>query len=276
MAGRDLTGEWHVRVIRPRLPWASAIPRAAEVANALGDMMLAKEYSLEDADYQKVVPNEYRIELEEGNYLRNFQPIEARLKGQWRARLLEQLALANSRLGRKVYNLGAPIRLEIEPAADLSPSQMRISCRVAARAGGYPGESRAGRPAAQSGPAGPRACLELAPSGRRWLLGPGVITIGRHPEADIFLDFPEVQERRLVSGQHAHLRSEGGVYTLFDGSPEGRASVNGTYVNGQLVRAAGRRLVDGDTILLAALDPLDPRPDVPGVVVLRFREGCPG
>jgi hypothetical protein len=92
--------------------------------------MLSGEYALEDAEYQKIVPNDYVVELEEANYLRNFQPIEERLLQQWRTRMLEQLATANSRLGRSQYHLGAPLRIEIRPAANLKPDQLRILCRV--------------------------------------------------------------------------------------------------------------------------------------------------
>ena len=44
-----------------------------------------------------------------------------------------------------------------------------------------------------------------------------------------------------------------GRYTLYDGSPEGKPSLNSTYVNYARVGITGRLLVDGDTIILAAL-----------------------
>jgi hypothetical protein len=41
-------------------------------------------------------------------------------------------------------------------------------------------------------------------------------------------------------------------------------------VNGHRVPSHGRQLRDGDLIVLAALDPDDPSPDVPGAAALHF------
>jgi predicted component of type VI protein secretion system len=79
-----------------------------------------------------------------------------------------------------------------------------------------------------------------------------------------------VQEARLVSGSHAHILYQDGAYALFDGTPGGKRSVNGTFVNGHQVGPGGRRLEDGDIILLASLDPKRPRLDTPGVAALAF------
>ena len=80
-----------------------------------------------------------------------------------------------------------------------------------------------------------------------------------------------MQEKRLVSSQHAYLQCQAGRYLLFDGAPNGKPSTNGTYVNGQRVPASGYLLQQGDLILLAAIKPAEPRPDTPGVVTLRFK-----
>jgi hypothetical protein len=274
MASRDPVGDWQVKVIRPRLPWGTHLPRAAEVGEALSSVMLSGEFSLEDAEYQKIVPNEFVVELHEANYLRNYQPIQERLLQQWRTKMLEQLTTANSRQGRNVYHLSGPLRLEIRPATDIKPSQVRILCRVQSP-GARPGPEREpGGSFTQASPAATTPCLEMLSGGRRWTLVSGTITIGRDHGCDVHLDLPAVREKRLVSGTHAYLRYEQGGYVIHDGSPDGRASVNGTFVNRKPVRPGGRRLKDGDTIILAAIDPDDPRPDVPGVVALRFREVC--
>jgi hypothetical protein len=270
MASRDA---WHVKVISPRLPWGAQSPRAAEVGEALGALMISGEYALEDADYQKIVPNEYVVELEEANYQRNFQPIEARLLQQWRTKMLEQLATANSRLGRSQYQLGAPLRLEIRPASDLKPNQLRILCRVQSPATAYARGGEEAIAVTQPKLSG-IPCLEMLSGRPRWRLSSKTVTIGRDKGCDIQLDMPDVREKRLVSGQHAHLRLEQGIYILYDGSLDGRASVNGTFVNRQPVPPGGRLLEDGDTIILAALTPDDPRVGVPGSVALRFREAC--
>jgi hypothetical protein len=115
-----------------------------------------------------------------------------------------------------------------------------------------------------------QAYLELVPTGQRWSLYPGINTIGRSEGSQIYLGIPVVLEKRLVSGQHAYIVMEGGACTLYDGSPDGKPSSNGTYVNLRRVPPAGYRLQNGDAIVLAALDPLYPRSDTPGVVTFYF------
>jgi pSer/pThr/pTyr-binding forkhead associated (FHA) protein len=105
-------------------------------------------------------------------------------------------------------------------------------------------------------------------------LRPGIVTIGRDPSSDIPLTMPGVAEKRMVSSLHAYVRFEGGQYTLFDGSPAGKPSVNGTYVGGRRVPPAGQALKDGDVIVLAAIDPAQPQPGTPGTVTLRFLQDC--
>ncbi len=120
----------------------------------------------------------------------------------------------------------------------------------------------------QGGPAA--AFLELVPDGQRWALYQGVNTIGRSDACQVYLDMPVVQEKRLVSGQHAYIVMQNTVCVLFDGSPDGRPSANGTYVNLRRVPPAGHRLQNGDAIVLAALDPQYPRSETPGVVTFYF------
>ena len=61
-------------------------------------------------------------------------------------------------------------------------------------------------------------------------------TIGRSRDNDVCIDDPE------VSGEHALIKEEGGRFTLHD-----RGSTNGTFLNGELVRAP-LMLEDGDEI----------------------------
>jgi pSer/pThr/pTyr-binding forkhead associated (FHA) protein len=64
-------------------------------------------------------------------------------------------------------------------------------------------------------------------AGSRFLLDSDVSVAGRHPEADIFLDDVTVSRR------HAELQRQGTVFTVRD-----LGSLNGTYVDGQLVDSA--------------------------------------
>jgi len=118
------------------------------------------------------------------------------------------------------------------------------------------------------------ACLELLPAGPAWRLRGGVMTLGRDPSCDLAFDQPRVQELRLVSSQHAYLLCGPDDYRLFDGTPQGQPSVNGTYVNGHPVPPAGYRLHDGDVLILAAVHRDQPVAETPGVVVLRLRADC--
>jgi FHA domain len=72
-------------------------------------------------------------------------------------------------------------------------------------------------------------------AGARFLLNKPVTLAGRHPNSDIFLD--EV----TASRRHAEFREENGEFRVID-----LGSLNGTYVNGELVDSAV--LTNGDEI----------------------------
>ncbi|MGH3664509.1 MAG: FHA domain-containing protein [Egibacteraceae bacterium] len=71
--------------------------------------------------------------------------------------------------------------------------------------------------------------------GARFLLDLDVVTVGRHPESDIFLD------DITVSRRHAEFRRDDQRYWIHD-----VGSLNGTYVNGK--RAEDQLLETGDEI----------------------------
>jgi pSer/pThr/pTyr-binding forkhead associated (FHA) protein len=77
-----------------------------------------------------------------------------------------------------------------------------------------------------------------------------------------------------VSGRHAYIVHKQQSYRLFDGTPEGKPSTNGTFVNDRLVGSEGRELNDGDVIALAGLDPNQPHLEMPGGAVFSFRLDC--
>ena len=68
--------------------------------------------------------------------------------------------------------------------------------------------------------------------GSRFLLDSDVTTVGRHPDADIFLDDVTVSRR------HAEFRRSGNVFSVAD-----LGSLNGTYLEGARIEEA--RLTDG-------------------------------
>ena len=71
--------------------------------------------------------------------------------------------------------------------------------------------------------------------GARFLLDRDVVTVGRHPDSDIFLD------DITVSRRHAEFRRDASRYWLHDAG-----SLNGSYVNGK--RAEEQQLENGDEI----------------------------
>jgi len=273
-------------------PRGAVLP--AEVRKELERVMLARENTFEEDPGVKIVPNEYIVELHTGIYQRHYQPQEKELGEGWRRWLVELLDTTNNRYGDRRYRFWGPVQVTIQAAGDLHPDQVRVQGRINAGTGPYvpvprgkapvppPREAQLvaaapAQPAAVTAllPASAAGCLELLPAGRQWRLRRGTTVLGRSEGADVHLDMPHIQEKRLISGHHATIRCSEGQCRLFDGTPGGHRSVNGTYVNGRRVPPEGHDLRDGDVIVLAALDPDNPRPDLPGVAGLLFRAGCP-
>ncbi len=255
---------WHKKIIQPHWPFRGSPIRPADISNGLTSVMLARKNILEDVYYRKIVPNRYIVEVNDENYNHNFQSIHQQVIQQWSKKLMDQLMIANSRLGRREYVFGGPVQVELRPAADLPTNQVRILFIVQNEIA-----------AAEQDQAESQSCLELTPGRRRWLLRPGITTIGRYDICDIYLSDPDIQQNRMISGQHAYLRNErGGECRIFDGSPAGKPSVNGTYVNYERVLASGRVLQNGDFIILAAVDPGSPRAGVPGTAAFYFYQDC--
>lgn len=254
---------WQTKLLKPagppRLAAFSQPLRPAELAESLCELILARQNVVEDVDYRKIVPNRFVVELPEDNYQRNYHLIEGQICQQWRERLLSHLTNANSRQGRQEYRFAGPVTVEIRPVSDLELSQARILFHLETG------------PASAPAPVLLPACLETLNGDRRFGLHEGIVTLGREATNDIPLDMPFVQEKKLVSGIHAYLRCTRGEYRLFDGTPRGQASTNGTFVNYRRVPPTGVSLREGDIILLAALNPNAPSLETPGAAVLRFR-----
>lgn len=233
----------------------------ADIGKRLQVVMLAQENIVEDVRYFKIVPNDYLVKLNEDHYNRCYKPVEKLVCEQWREKLLEVLNTTNSRQGYKEYRFGGRVRIRIQPVANLGKDEVRIHCEVNSEVGALAAGAVS-------------ACLELLEGGWQWPLREEITVIGRDDACDVFLDIPLVQEARLISRQHAYIRHEDNHILLYDGSPDGQASVNGTFVNGQRVSQAAHVLQDGDVIILAALDPSQPHYHTSGVVALRFRANC--
>jgi pSer/pThr/pTyr-binding forkhead associated (FHA) protein len=72
-------------------------------------------------------------------------------------------------------------------------------------------------------------------AGSRFLVDKDVVVCGRHPESDVFLD------DITVSRKHLELRRKDGAFSVHD-----QGSLNGTYVNGELVEETA--LANGDEV----------------------------
>lgn len=251
--------------------------RPFQIRKELQKAMVAPEHCPEDVEGYKMVPNIYEVELNESVYEVFFQPIKETICDQLAEGLHEHLSVMNRRSGRKEYVCLGEIQVKLKPVSDLPENKVNITCQMV-----LPDDKvnitseivQAGKREPQEpGPFEglPLACLEGRTNGEQWLLHNEMVTIGRDEKCDVCMDMPIVQEKSLVSNNHAYILYENKNFRLFDGSREGRRSTNGTFVNGELVRQDGHRLQDGDTIILAALDANDPRPDTEGVVELIFR-----
>lgn len=256
-------GKWRKKMIQRTWPFSNMPLRPADVSNELLSLMLARQNVLEDVNYSKIVPNYFIVEVPADVYVRDFEPIRGQVLRQWNERILRRLMTANSRLGRREYRFAGRVRVEMRPENELEPFQVRVVYAI------HPDESAAPGAAVQV-----VSCLESLAGGRRYPLAAAVVTLGRDAICEIVLDAPAVQQARLVSGRHAHIRQESGRWLIFDGAPYGRPSLNGTFVNGRAVAPQGHALQNGDIVILASLDPAAPRAETPGVAAFRFLSDC--
>lgn len=256
-------GKWRKKILQRAWPFNNMPLRPADVSNELLALMLARQNVLEDVNYSKIVPNYFIVEVPTDVYTRDFEPIRGQVLRQWSERILRRLMTANSRLGRREYRFAGRVRVEMRPENDLDATQVRVVYAIS------PDESTAPGVAERVVP-----CLESLAGGKRYPLASAVVTLGRDAICEIVLDAPDIQQARLVSGRHAHIRQEGGRWLVFDGAPYGRPSLNGSFVNGQRIPPQGHALQNGDIVILASLDPAAPRVDAPGVASFRFLADC--
>ena len=205
------------------------------------------------------------VEVSQENYQSNYLPLQGQILGQWKDMLLNCMMTINHRQGRNEFRYAGAVRVDIRQVDGLKPGQARILYSIQA--------SESGQFSAESGT--PLACIQSADGSKVWPLRKGIVTIGRDAACDIYLDSPEVQQIKLVSGQHAYIFYHEDRWRLFDGSPNGIPSRNGTYVNFVRIPKTGMMLNEGDQILLAVTDPNRPDPQASGVAVLWFRLNNP-
>jgi hypothetical protein len=213
--------------------------RPVEIARKLArEMEEHKSFSVS----RTYVPNEYRVFLSPRDRER-FKDYEGALAEELSSYLLE-----HSRRERLAM-LSRPV-VEFETDERLGLGEFGIQTRVVQP----PGAPEPAPPAEQSGrtmvyssaervaqPLEERARVHaqkalLALEGKRMVVGPAGVTIGRSRQCDIVVDDPN------VSRQHAEIRPRGGSWVLTD-----LGSTNGSVLNGRRVEST-EVLKPGDEI----------------------------
>jgi hypothetical protein len=265
--GRSET-HWQTNWVKPSFLSNKGAISPAEIGEGLCKIIMTKGNILEDANYNKILPNRFVVELSQDVFRKHYEPLEQSLIQQWREKLVEHLMTTNSRLGRKEYRFGGQLHIALRPAADIVDNRACVLSRVEPHVD-LEGQKPSSHTRMQGEETG---YLESVNGDRRWPLFPGDNTIGRDASSDVFLDIPVIQAKRLVSGQHARIYVDRDQHILYDGSLTGKPSANGTYVNSQRIPDYGLPLQNGDIIILGALHPQHPSVDTPGVAVLRFQQ----
>jgi hypothetical protein len=117
-----------------------------------------------------------------------------------------------------------------ESYAFLGPVEVELVVDPEQRTGTFAVDARL-----REGPGGTGAGSLMLPTGERYVLREGMISVGRLPECDITVVDPNVSRR------HAEIQSRGDGFVVVD-----LGSTNGTRVNG--VRVTERELHDGDEL----------------------------
>jgi hypothetical protein len=218
--------------------------RPVEIARKLArEMEEHKSVSLS----RTYVPNEYRVFLSPRDRQR-FADYEEALAGELAGYLLEharreRLALlskpviefeTDNRLG--LGEFGIQTRLVQPP--DERPSQQAEQAPPAEESGRtmiYSTANRVAEPLEQRARARNDTALLLV-DGKRLVVGPAGVTIGRSRQCDVVLNDPN------VSRQHAEIRPRGGSWVLSD-----LGSTNGSLLNGRRIESP-EQVKPGDEI----------------------------
>ena len=84
--------------------------------------------------------------------------------------------------------------------------------------------------------------------GKRMMVGPAGVTLGRSRQCDVVLDDPN------VSRQHAEIRPRGGSWVLTDLGSTNGSSINGRRIDGPEVVKPGDELEIGTSVIKFELE----------------------
>jgi hypothetical protein len=200
------------------------------------------------------VPNEYKVFLSPRDRER-FADYEPALAGELAGYLLEharreRLALlsrpvvefeTDDRLGLGEFGIQTAVvqphdEPDREPAVEQSGRTMV-----------YSSAGRVAAPLEERAHARSQSAL-LVMDGRRTVVGPGGVTIGRSRQADVVIDDPN------VSRQHAEIRPRGGSWVLTDLGSTNGSSLNGRRIAGPEVLKPGDEIEIGTSVIAFELE----------------------
>ena len=230
--------------------------RPVEIARRLArEMEEHKSFSVS----RTYVPNEYRVYLSPRDRER-FLTYEEALATELAGYLLEharreRLAMlskpviefeTDERLG--LGEFGIQTRLvtpEAEPEPEAGPAAAAGQAAAGEESGRtmiYSAAGRVAEPLEERAHAHQHSALLLF-AGRRLVVGPAGVTVGRSRGCDIVLDDPN------VSRQHAEVRPRGGSWVLTDLGSTNGSSINGRRLTGPEVLRSGDEIEIGTTPL---------------------------
>ena len=223
--------------------------RPVEIARKLGrEMEENKAFSLS----RTYVPNEYRVFLSPRDRER-FAGYEVALADELAGYLLEQarrerLTLmarpvidfeTDERLGLGEFGIQTGIVHPVEEEEEeVVPAESDPSGRTMI----YSNAGRIAEPLEQRAQTRAETALLLM-DGKRLLVGPAGVTLGRSRQCDVVLDDPN------VSRQHAEIRPRGGSWVLTDLGSTNGSRLNGRTVEGPEVVRSGDEIELGATVL---------------------------
>jgi hypothetical protein len=225
--------------------------RPVEIARKLArEMEEHKSYSIS----RTYVPNQYRVYLSPRDRER-FRDYEGALAEELSGYLLEHARR------ERLAMLSRPV-VEFETDARLGLGEFGIQTRVVQP----PGEPEPEAPAPQSGRTMVYSSAErvaqplqeharvraqmalLVLEGKRMVVGPAGVTIGRSRQSDIVVDDPN------VSRQHAEVRPRGGSWVLTDLGSTNGSSVNGRRIDRPEVLKPGDEIEVGTSAMTFELE----------------------
>ncbi|MBV8221238.1 MAG: FHA domain-containing protein [Solirubrobacterales bacterium] len=228
--------------------------RPVEIARKLArEMEEHKSFSVS----RTYAPNEYRVFLSPRDRER-FAGYEAALTAELAGYLLEHAR-------RERFTLLSRPVIEFETDDRLGLGEFGIQTRVAQpedepmSAPSAPQEAQSGRtmvysnaervaePLEERGRARAQKALLLI-DGKRLVVGPSGVTIGRGRQADVVLNDPN------VSRQHAEIRPRGGSWVLADLGSTNGSKLNGRQIEGSEVLRDGDEIEVGESLMTFTLE----------------------